>query len=495
MTALLNFESNTVMPVRRFQSIPSSVLLIALLFAMFAMTIGCKPSDSELSKQDEQTVVEKPAPVSLLLVGAEKLGPEIKRQWLARRDGQLSCVNMSVAEFLADVPAAIAEQDAIVYPPAMIGQLVADDRILEVPKNTWKDNEFNRKLLRNSRTISITYGRKRWALPLGSPHLCLMYRADVIQALKAKPPTTWSEFFALAETLRNLEELTDSEGQALPLEVDMPASPGWAANSLLAVAAARSRSQGKLTTVFDMKDASPLINTPPFVDALNEIKGVFSSHPQQRSPKEIAVRMFSGETAMAVGWPSATFFDETTGDPNENVQIISLPGSKRWYDSEQQKWQQRNEPLAVDLLGVSGLNISVLRTTDDPNNTFDFAAWLADKQIALTTVSRSAASGPFHNSHLGDVFRWSGEQLSQDTGNAFADLIAESQDRKVYFLFPRIPGNFEYMSALDSAVKECLKQQSSARNCLNGVAEKWSEITDRLGAAQQKGALRMNTGI
>ena len=488
MTALLNLESSTVLFARRFLSVTACVLLVVL-------AIGCKPSESELSQQDEETAVEKPAPVSVLLVGAENVGPEIKRQWLARRDGELSFVNMSAAEFLADVSAAIADQDAIVYPPAMIGQLVSGDRLLEVPKSVWKENEFNRKLLRNSRTISITYGRKRWALPLGSPHLCLMYRKDVIEALKAKPPTTWSEFFALAETLRNLEDLKDADDQPLPLDVDMPASPGWAANSLLAVAAARSRSQGKLTTVFDMKDASPLINTPPFIDALNEIKGVFSSHPDQRSPKEIAVRMFAGKTAMAVGWPSATFFEESTGDPNENIQIISLPGSKRWYDAEQQQWQQRKEALSVDLLGVSGLNISVLRTTDDPNNAFDFAAWLADKQIALTTVSRSAASGPFHTSHLGDVFRWSGEQLSQDTGNAFADLITKSQDRKVYFLFPRIPGNFEYMNALDSAVKDCLQQQSSAKACLDNVAGKWAEITERLGSKQQQNALRMNNGI
>ena len=61
MTALLNLESSTVLFARRFLSVAACVLLVVL-------AIGCKPSESELSQQDEETAVEKPAPVSVLLL-------------------------------------------------------------------------------------------------------------------------------------------------------------------------------------------------------------------------------------------------------------------------------------------------------------------------------------------------------------------------------------------------------------------------------------------
>ena len=85
--------------------------------------------------------------------------------------------------------------------------------------------------------------------------------------------------------------------------------------------------------------------------------------------------------------------------------------------------------------------------------------------------------------------------MNQDAGNAYADLIAESQDRKVYLLFPRIPGNQKYIHALDDAIRRCLKNQSNAQTELDAVAEQWEEITDSLGRDKQKRALRFNDGI
>ena len=433
------------------------VLAMGLALGLFTFT-ACAPEE-QLADEATAEATIKLEPVSVLFVDSENVASEIKRQWLARRDGELSFEEISSEQFLQDIDGAIKQHDAIVYPCPMLGELATNGSILEIPKSVWKENEFSKRLLRNSRTINVGYKKRKWAMPLGNPHLCLMYRSDVLQALKARPPESWAEFFAIAETLRNTEELKDGNGNPLPLEVDMPASEGWAATSLFAVAAARVRNRGKLATVFERESVRPLINEAPFVDALNQVKSVFSSHPQQRSPAEIAVRMFGGETAMAIGWPSATFFETDSEDPNENVQIISLPGASRWYDFEKKQWNDREEALAVDLLGFSGRNISVLTSTDNPNNAFEFSSWLSEKQISLIAMSRFSESGPLHTSHLGDVFRWTGEQVNQDAGDNFADLIAESQDRKVYFLFPRIPGNSNYIRSLDDAVRQCL-------NCL-----------------------------
>ena len=110
-------------------------------------------------------------------------------------------------------------------------------------------------------------------------------------------------------------------------------------------------------------------------------------------------------------------------------------------------------------------------------------------------MTRSEYCGPFFASHLGNVFQWTGEELSQEAGNAYSDQIAESQERKVYFLFPRIPGRFQYLAALDESVRKCLRSQSSAQKTLDRVAERWETITESFGRNEQTRELRLNHGI
>ncbi len=85
--------------------------------------------------------------------------------------------------------------------------------------------------------------------------------------------------------------------------------------------------------------------------------------------------------------------------------------------------------------------------------------------------------------------------MSQNTGNAYADLIAESNLRPIYFMFPRIPGYTEYISTLDQAVGDCLRNQSNAKIELDKVSQSWQAITEQHGRAKQKSALRMNEGL
>ncbi len=351
--------------------------LSVLVVTAILLISGCQPSDSGL--EDRSAAVESNVlgPVSLLLVDTPGVADEIKRQWQAGHDAELSLVEVSLEEFVKNNFDVVAAHDAIIYPGSLIGELVTADKILNVPNAVWDSSEVNKKgLLQISRTRLVSYGKENWALPLGSPQLCLMYRADVLEALKALPPRTWSEFFALAETLRNLESLKDEDGNELPRDVDLPVAKGWAAYSLLAVAASRARYRGMLSTVFELDSANPLINAPPFVDALNEIKGVYGSDTNYLTPRQILQRMFGGQSAMAIGWPSIARVDSGKEvEINNQVKIIAVPGSTRWFDFETGAWKDRDEdqPINVDLIGFSGRLISVLRTTGDPNNSFEFA--------------------------------------------------------------------------------------------------------------------------
>lgn len=472
--------------------------LILLLLVGCLVLAGCGPDGNEPVDSGVVVKAQKPAPVSVLFVDTYGVANEIQRQWLARRDGEVTFAEMTLANFVKDDFAAISDYDTVVYPAGLIGELSSSEKIIVVPKNIWGSAEVNKKgLLRHSRLTAVSYGKKQLGLPLGMPQFCLIYRADVLTALKVEPPTTWSEFFTLAEKLRKLQSLVDAEGKALPRDVDIPLAQGWAGHSLLAVAASRARHRGKLATVFEMDTADPLINRQPFVDAMKEIKEVSTGEADSYTPAEIWARMLRGESAMAIGWPSSAFTPSGEFGPNENIQFSRVPGSTRWFDFELDQWRQRDaeQSIHVDLIGFSGRLVSVLRSTDDPNNAFDFASWLSSQPISLATMPGSNGSGPFRASHLGDIFRWTGQSLTQTTGNAYADLIAESNEASIYFMFPRIPGYVEYINALDQAVRDFLGNPSDAKTQLDRVSAQWQETTDRIGRSNQLRALRMNEGF
>ena len=55
----------------------------------------------------------------------------------------------------------------------------------------------------------------------------------------------------------------------------------------------------------------------------------------------------------------------------------------------------------------------------------------------------------------------------------------ERSDNRVYDL--RVPGVGQFMSSMANGVAEALAGQKSAQEALDGVAEEWSAIVDRIG--------------
>ena len=63
------------------------------------------------------------------------------------------------------------------------------------------------------------------------------------------------------------------------------------------------------------------------------------------------------------------------------------------------------------------------------------------------------------------------------------------------FEYFKIPGAAEYNLALEIALQQALTGQVSAKAALDGVAEQWKTITDRLGVESQKEAYRLTIGL
>jgi multiple sugar transport system substrate-binding protein len=58
-----------------------------------------------------------------------------------------------------------------------------------------------------------------------------------------------------------------------------------------------------------------------------------------------------------------------------------------------------------------------------------------------------------------------------------------------------VPGAAEYNLALEIAIQQTLTGQLTPQEALDGVAEQWKQITDRLGVDSQKEAYRLTIGL
>ena len=390
----------------------------------------------------------------------------------------------------------------------MIGELAAQKQIAEIPKSVWSDTELlnNKEMLRHAKRTNVRLGRSTWAVPLGSPQLVMFYRQDVLDALGSKVPTTWEEFDRLIEKLKATQTLSDDSGNDLPTTAAFPLKDDWAVTTYLARVAASVRSRGKLSILFDRNTMEPLIETTPFVEALNQLKAYNEGESPDRwqSPGDVYREMVEGRLAVAITWPSAHFTRNEDGSGFDESKVIDaikiarLPGSIRYFDGSDKGWTERDRADShhVDLVGFEGFVASFNQKSGHSLTAHEFLKWLPSKSISLTTMTESKHSGPFRASHLGNPFRWTGGAISPDTAQQYSDVIRQvNSDQSVVFLFPHITGHALYLDALNNAVQQCLSGETDASGALKQAAAKWREITEQLDVGQQRANLRKAQGI
>ncbi|MDP6059492.1 MAG: extracellular solute-binding protein, partial [Pirellulaceae bacterium] len=244
----------------------------------------------------------------VLVIDDDNLAEGIERQWRARSDTAIELHRSSAAGVRAAGGESLGA-DVVVFPSGLLGEFAEQDRIVPLGKRVLESENFNQQdvfeLLRRGET---TWGKKSFAVSLGSPQLTLMYRQDLFQALDLTPPTTWNAYQQLVDRLAKRDELGDHTPPADgPWHAARePLGDGWTGQLLLARAAAYVRHPHQYSTLFDLRDMRPLIDGAPFVKALEELVKAAPSEAEARAttPAQVRSDFFSGRCAMAFTWPS-----------------------------------------------------------------------------------------------------------------------------------------------------------------------------------------------
>jgi len=470
------------------------------------LSIGCDGSKVKSASKAQSTSVgskiTRSRKLDLLAIGVPEFGDEIVRQWSAKQDGELSIVHMPMVEFEAlrreeGKLSFGSDYDLIVFPASVNADLYSAELIREIPKEVVDEQVFNRTgILRHFRRAFVRHDSEVRSICLGGLPPVLLYRKDVLEKLGVERPTTWDE---LASALGKIEK---SKGDFEGLESGflIPTKEGDATKIFLARAASEIRSLGKLTTCFDRKTMKPLLDQPPFERALKDLKSLAreSVAAGELSSEDVFLRFAEGKCAFAFARP-------IVADPLSDEQIersvtwgvMGLPGSREVFDLKEGQWTRRREgeKFAVNSMEFEVINIGVSTRTAKAKDSFEFAVWLAEKQISSKVLPE--LTGPLRASHLGRIDRWLNlEDVDRDFQDGLSDWNTAMHEEKVVFMFPQLLRRSEYLGVLDESVAEFLAGEGDdVGSVLSEVLDKWESLTDEIGREAQVKELSRTSGL
>lgn len=440
--------------------------------------------------------VKAVASLRVMVVDDLPLADNLAREWLAHTERPLEVVQITADK------AATAEQlpvDVVIYPPALLGQFATHDQLLPLDDATLAEPGYERAdILPLDRTQLTQWGQRTVAVPLGSPQFVLLYRADLLDALGLSPPETWQDYAALVEKLKDKPaEATAADGKWQATAE--PLAEGWGAKLLMARAASGAVHRDQLSPLFDLDKHEPLIASEPWQRALEELVAAQAGRPTDApllTPAACQETFLAGECALAITWPQQ--LDQQPASPlmPEQVGIAALPGSREAFNPSTKTWEplREGESSYVPLIGFEGRLVSVTKASSQPRDAIAFALWLSGPKASGRIAPRSRATTVFRASHFRAGAGWQAPTAAPQLA-PYGELLATAQDHPRRLLALRVPGNAEYLAALDAAVLAAVRGEKSAADSLANVADQWRTISKARGISAQQRALRMSLGL
>ncbi len=488
--------------IPRFSAVAVAAAAVLLAGLLSSGLVGCQDTESVGGGRPDGLPPEGGS-LRLMVVDDPAMAAAIGRlrtEFRGQSGWDLTVQETSASELAAGKPIAA---DALVFPSALLGALARRDLASPLPRQpSYTDQAEGADVFELVRSTEVSWAGKAVAVPFGSPVLTCYYRADLLEKLGKKPPTTWTEYSQLAALLADRKDLA---GEAIAgaqswhgaLE---PLGPGWAGITLLARAAAYASHRGNYSTLFNFDTMEPLINGPPFVRALEELVSVAGSgklDPLACDPDTVRKAFWNGQCGMALTWPTAADEDLATPDGDFRVGFAELPGSRDVYNVSDQVWETRRdgEPGQVPLLAIAGRLGTVLPTSQWPAASLQMLRWLSEPQWSEHVSPSSPWTTLFRRSHLNNARKWVEQPAPISAAVEYALLTEQILSGEQRLFAIRIPGRTEYLAALDRAVQQAAGGELLPKESLDEAASRWKEITGRLGVDEQRKAYSASLGL
>ena len=317
-------------------------------------------------------------------------------------------------------------------------------------------------------------------------------------------PTTWARVDEMTQFLAGRED----PYTGLPAYGYLDPLKGWGGFGFYYLgsrATAYAKRPGDPAFLFDPEDMRPLVNTAPWVQAIEDVLAVIPAEPPEQinaDPGTTAFQQFLAGTGSMLAWWGDVGSSARTSDTSvvgDRIGFSILPAADRVWNREAQAWETPAEPNHAPNMAYIGWGIYVMaRAASDPAKrkaAWSAAAHLGGRDLSLWCSAYPSGFQPYRNSHF-QIEEWEAAGYDRDFIEDYLGSQRDSYNHPNAAIEPRIPGIFQYYSvAEDELAKIYAGQYASAQEGADAIAAAWDAITDQIGREGQVALYRASLGM
>lgn len=344
-------------------------------------------------------------------------------------------------------------------------------------------------LFRGLRERVLTRQRETIAFPIATPVFVCYYRADLLRKAGLQPPQTWDDYQALLESL---------EQWAPGMTAVEPLAPDDRAALLFARSLSFAKHPENYTVWFDLESGQPLLKTDGFRHAITVAAAAWRLMPPQiaqMTPADCRQAIVSGKAALGIGIEPTLSLEQRPGRSEGSVIGISrLPGSRRVFNPNANRWEAQPDVHAPGLCGFSGQVLGLQRPDPKaPAAAAHLLAMLASE--SFDSNWSSVARTPCRESQLASAATWHETGLTLEESSRAVDALAQSlRDLQLVSDLPLTSGD-EFRAATRDVVGKLLAGEIPAEDCADQLQAEFARIVERLGAGTVKADYRRGLGL
>ncbi|MEZ5936140.1 MAG: ABC transporter substrate-binding protein [Alphaproteobacteria bacterium] len=470
--------------------------------AVFAATQACSPS--AMSKRDyggrplRILVHEKPVMGEPMALNAERFA--------ALTGADLSVTHVPFGDLYQEmmVPFLLGEDayDVVVYGSLWIGDVAP--YIAPVPARFLETPEL-RSVTPTYRQIASWDGRMI-QFPIDGDRHYLKYRKDALEnpdyqarfqkvyGRSLTVPTTWQEYEEVARFFSGWD--WDGDGA---LEYGAAEYTSVAGMMVFSSFMSRAAPYAKHPDVpggffFDLETMEPLIDTPGFVRALEDMVRARQYWPPNGDQFTVVDEIESfggGQTALSFTYDDSTARAMEPGSPIAGeMGFAPPPGSREVWNRRTGQWDHFAEPNVVPYIAW-GWTSAVAASSPNRDMAFDYLCFfITDENHNHDLGIGRFGVNPFRSSDFSWAYyhRQAGwpEAAARDYAAALA--FVDGAPHKVLDL--RTPGVNQFMEALVTGISAALHDGVAPKEALERVAADWRNIANEIGIEEVRAAYR-----
>jgi len=346
------------------------------------------------------------------------------------------------------------------------------------------------------------WGDTYYQVPIDGDRHYLQYRQDVMadpafqaefQAAYSRPlapPKTWKEFRDVAEFFQNKQT---SAGQTLAGAVEITKKDDLMFSQFIKRAAPYAKHPDvKGGFYFDVETMKPLINTPGFVEALQDFVEMQDFYPAGGTNWGLAdvIQSFGkGDAVLSDCWddPFIQAMQAESGIHNKVAASLS-PGSTKVWNRKTNQWDAFPNVNYAPYIAW-GWTSAVSKDSPQKEAAFDFLGFFSNEanHASDLLVGRYGVN-PFRQVDLQKDFWMQSAGWDESVATSYVETFSamNSNANRVYDL--RIYQGRLYMKALETGVSRALTKRSTPQEALDYVAQEWEKLNRTIGVEKQRSA-------